>query len=459
MVERLPFDAFAPPSLDDWLAAVAAVRKGAPFHELRTPLPDGFAIEPLNERARGMTPLVGRPAGQPWTIVQRVDHPDPAAANALARADLQGGASGLALVAQGAATARGFGVEIGNRQDLARVLEGVALDLVRCRIEAGTRCADLAQWLLEIADEAETGALDVSVGLDPAGLLAATGARPDLDQLLGRLLLTPGLGSLMAADGRTFHDAGASPAQELGMVLAAGVAALRSMESAGLPLDEARRRLDFVLAADADLVATLPKLRALRLLWGRVEEATGLAPRPVRLHAESSWRVTTRRDPWTDMLRATLAAFAAGVAGADSISLLPFTSALGLPDGFARRVARNAQHVLIEEANVHRVADPAAGSGTFEAITDELCRHAWATFQEIESMGGILEAISSGWVGNAISSGRQERPTPVIVGTNRFPSDEGDTGHVLIPAATAHEAGPGLLGPVRDAAAFEETPA
>ncbi len=243
------------------------------------------------------------------------------------------------------------------------------------------------------------------------------------------------------------------------MVLAAGVAALRWMESAGLPLDDARRRLDFVLAADADLVVTLPKLRALRLLWGRVEEASGLAPRAVRLHAESSWRMTTRRDPWTDMLRATLAAFAAGVAGADSVAVLPFTSALGLPDGFARRVARNAQHVLIEEANVHRVADPAAGSGTFEAITDELCRRAWAIFQAIEATGGVLEAISSGRVGNAIASVRAERPTPVIVGTSRFPSDEGDTGHVLIPAVTAHETGPGLLAPVRDAASFEEAAA
>src|SRR5215204_6946572 len=118
MVERLPFDAFAPWSRDDWLAAVASARKGAPFDELRTPLPDGFALEPLNERARGMTPLVGRPAGQRWAIVQRVDHPDPAAANALARGDLEGGATGLALVARGAATARGFGVAIGSRDDL-----------------------------------------------------------------------------------------------------------------------------------------------------------------------------------------------------------------------------------------------------------------------------------------------------------------------------------------------------
>jgi methylmalonyl-CoA mutase len=459
MAERLPFDAFAPASRDDWLAAVASACKGAPFDELRTPLPDGFAIEPLSERARGMTPLLGRPAGRPWTVVQRVDHPDPAAANSLARAELEGGASGLALVTRAAPTARGFGVAIGGRDDLARALDGIALDLVAVRIEAGHLCADLALSLLDIAGGERREALDISVGLDPASLLAATGARPDVEALLGRLLPAPGLGSLMTADGRTFHDAGASPAQELGMALASGVAALRSLEKAGLALDAARRRLDFVLAADADLVLTLPKLRALRLLWARVEEACGLAPLPIRLHAESSWRMITRRDPWTNMLRATLAAFAAGTAGADSVTLLPFTSALGLPDGFARRVARNALHILLEEANIHRVADPAAGAGTFEAITDELCQRGWTIFQALERKGGILEAVSSGWVSAAIASVRQERPAPVIVGTNRFPAEEGETGHVLVPLPTGGDVGRGPLPPLRDAAPFEETTA
>jgi methylmalonyl-CoA mutase len=234
---------------------------------------------------------------------------------------------------------------------------------------------------------------------------------------------------------------------------------LRSLEAAGLALEAARRRLDFVLSADADLVLTLPKIRALRLLWGRVEEACGLAPVPIRLHAESSWRMTTRHDPWTDMLRATLAGFAAGTAGADSVSLLPFTSALGLPDGFARRVARNAQHILVEEANIHRVADPAAGAGTFEAITDALCRKAWAIFQAVEGAGGILEAIASGFVGNAIASVRQERGAPVIVGTNRFPAAGGDTGHVLFPLPAGADAGQGLLARRRDAAPFEEATA
>jgi methylmalonyl-CoA mutase len=89
------------------------------------------------------------------------------------------------------------------------------------------------------------------------------------------------------------------------------------------------------------------------------------------------------------MLRVTIAAFAAGLGGANAVTVLPFTSALGLPDAFARRAARNTQLILQEESNLAKVADPAAGSGGIEDLTDQLCRAAWSLFQEIEKSGGI----------------------------------------------------------------------
>src|SRR5213078_1066267 len=156
---------------------------------------------------------------------------------------------------------------------------------------------------------------------------------------------------------------------------------LRALEADGIALDDARAMIFFRVAVDADQFLSIAKLRALRLLWARVEEACGLTPTPAFVSATTAWRMMTKRDPWVNLLRTTVAAFSAGVGGADAISVLPFTAALGLPDGFARRLARNTQLVLIEEANLAKVADPAAGSGSLEDLTGKLCRSAWSLFR------------------------------------------------------------------------------
>ena len=111
----------------------------------------------------------------------------------------------------------------------------------------------------------------------------------------------------------------------------------------------------------------------MRKLWARVEQACGLAPAPAYVAAETAWRMMTRRDPYVNILRSTVAVFAAGLGGADAITVLPFTAALGLPDRFARRIARNTQLMLLEESNLAKVADPAAGAGGIEDLTEQLC--------------------------------------------------------------------------------------
>ena len=132
----------------------------------------------------------------------------------------------------------------------------------------------------------------------------------------------------------------------------------------------------FRLAADADEFLTIAKFRALRKLWARVEEACGLAPQPDYVAAETAWRMMTKRDPYVNMLRTTIAVAAAGLGGADAIAALPFTLAVGLPDRFARRIARNTQLILLEESNLASVADPAAGSGAIEDLTEQALRRA-----------------------------------------------------------------------------------
>ncbi|RZI38315.1 methylmalonyl-CoA mutase, partial [Herbaspirillum sp. HC18] len=134
----------------------------------------------------------------------------------------------------------------------------------------------------------------------------------------------------------------------LAFVLACGIAYLRAIEGAGVPLEAAQGMVYARLAADADQFLTMAKIRALRLLWARIETACGLTPKPLFIAADTAWRMLTQRDPYVNMLRATIATFAAGLAGANAITVLPHTLALGLPDPFARRVARNTQLLLLE---------------------------------------------------------------------------------------------------------------
>src|SRR6201999_4483464 len=155
------------------------------------------------------------------------------------------------------------------------------------------------------------------------------------------------------------------------------------------------------------------KFRAMRLLWARVEQACGLVPKPLFIAADTSWRMLTQRDPYVNMLRATMATFSAGLAGANSITVLPHTLALGLPDPFARRVARNTQLVLLEESNLAKVSDPAAGSGGIEALTQELCESAWSLFQDIEKAGGVFAALEQNLIQRKVAEVRSVREKDV----------------------------------------------
>jgi methylmalonyl-CoA mutase len=224
------------------------------------------------------------------------------------------------------------------------------------------------------------------------------------------------------------HDAGGSEVQELAFVLAAGVAYLRAIESAGIALEDAQAMVYARLAADADQFLTLAKFRALRLLWARIEKACGLTPKPLFIAADTAWRMLTQRDAYVNMLRATMATFSAGLGGANSINVLPHTLALGLPDRFARRVARNTQLVLLEESNLAKVSDPAAGSGGIETLTRELCEAAWSLFQEIEKAGGVFAALEQSLIQHKVAATRTAREAniarrkEVLTGATEFPN-------------------------------------
>ncbi|HWN78847.1 MAG TPA: methylmalonyl-CoA mutase subunit beta [Bradyrhizobium sp.] len=434
---RLAAD-FAPASYADWRKLVDGVLKGAPFEKLVGKTYDGLRIEPIYPRAPGAAPIAGRAPAAPWQIMQRIDHPDAAQANAQALHDLENGASGLTLVFAGANGAHGFGLEP-TAEAVEKILDGIFIDAgIALELQLGTQSRMAAIHIAEYVKRKghSASACDIRFGLDPIGACAVSGssryAWPEIvAAVTGAIKGLAGIGfkgRFAVADGRVIHDAGGSEVQELAFVLAAGVAYLRALESAGVALDDAQSMVYARLSADADQFLTMAKFRALRVLWARIEQACGLVPKPLFIAADTAWRMLTQRDPYVNMLRATMATFSAGLAGANAITVLPHTLALGLPDAFARRVARNTQLVLLEESNLARVSDPAAGSGGIEKLTRQLCEAAWSLFQEIEKAGGVFGALEQNLIQRKAAATRATREAniarrkEVLTGATEFPN-------------------------------------
>lgn len=443
---------------DEWRDLVAGVLRKAgredlpePVEEaLRRPVAPGVSVAPLYtaEDAADLPTAVGVPgrppfvrgsragaygaAGGPdgdvpggWDVRQRHAHPDVAVTQEAIAADLENGVTSLWLVV-------GDGAVPADR--LGDVLADVYLDLAPVSVSgvgAGGGVA-AAEAFLDLVADRDDLAPGGSLGLDPLGVHAASGQAQDLSGLADvarRAAEHRDLRSVVV-DGTVFADAGASAVEELGCSLAAGVAYLRALTESGLGVDEAIGQLEFRYSAGADQFTTIAALRAARRLWDRVGEVSGAAPevRSQRQHAVTSSVMTTRRDPWVNMLRTTVACFAAGVGGADSVTVQPFDAALGLPDSFARRIARNTQSLLVEEGHLARVLDPAGGSWYVESLTDELARAAWDWFTEIERAGGLAAALDSGLVRDRIATAWDARAkrlatrADAITGVSEFPN-------------------------------------
>ncbi|MFB6552749.1 methylmalonyl-CoA mutase family protein [Streptomyces sp. NPDC056405] len=426
-------------SHEQWQALVESVlhksgkevSASAAEEALSTSLEDGLVTRPLytgsdaapDPGLPGFAPFVrgGRAQGNTvggWDVRQWHAAPDGDAV----LSDLENGVTSLWL-AVGA-----HGIPLSS---LGRVLDGVHLDLAPVILDAGAEVGLAARELLRqyedrgIAKEAARG----NLGADPLGHEARTGTSSAFTPIasLARLCTAeyPGLRAL-TVDALPYHEAGGSAAQELGSSLATGVAYVRELTEAGLTTEEACAQLEFRYAATADQFLTIAKLRAARRLWARVTEVCG-APSAQVQHAVTSPVMMTGRDPWVNMLRTTLATLAAGVGGAGAVTVLPFDHALGLPDAFSRRIARNTSSILIEESHLSRVIDPAGGSWYVERLTDELAHAGWEFFQWLEHLGGQAAALRSGRLGQGLASTWEVRSNKLakrrepITGVSEFP--------------------------------------
>ncbi|MGA7689332.1 MAG: methylmalonyl-CoA mutase family protein [Jiangellales bacterium] len=414
---------------------------------LTTTTDDGIVLQPLyraddqrldpglpgqNAFVRGVSADGSTPDG--WDVRQRVVvGSDVAAAQADALAELERGATSLWL-------------DLGDQQPstdlLDAVLADVQLDLAAV-VLASSRPIAAAEALLDLWRRRDVPGTSATgcLGLDPLGRHAASGGTTDVDadliaatDLAQRAAL-PGVRALVA-DATTYHDAGASEADEVALVTATLTGYLRALVAAGLDVDAAVGQVEVRLSASDNQFATIAKLRAARRLVARVAQVSGASSSTAAppQHAVTSRAMLTRYDPWVNLLRTTVAGFAAGVGGADAVTVDPHDLLLraagqqGLDTALSSRLARNVQTILVEESHLARVIDPAGGSWFVEQLTDDLARRAWERFGEIERVGGVVQALRDGivsqWIADAVDARSQRiaRRTQPITGVSEFPN-------------------------------------
>ena len=458
----LPAAGLADPGLAEWRTLVDKTLKGQPFEGLTTITVEGVSIAPLY----GDSPpaqFAPRPfdAERPWDIRALISRPDPAEANADLLGDLGGGAASALLRID--PTGRS-GVAIGSAEGMARALDGVVLEFAPIALSAGFLGPQAAEWLAAAAKASPAAKL--AFHLDPLSALAQAGSSPgSVDAHIAlaaataaRLAAIHPAASLFLACGRVVHEAGGGEAAELAFAAHSAVTYAKALVAAGLPMARAWEGVTLGLSADADYFLTLAKMRAARVIWAKLTAACGVAV-PARIEATTSHRMLTAQDAWTNMLRLTAACAGAALGGADAVISGAFTDALGAPTAFARRQSRNAQLVLMEEAHLGRVTDPAAGSGYIEALTHDLARAAWAKFQKLQSGGDLTTDIA------AAMAARD--PAPKIVGVTAFPPAKAEPIEVAHPAPKSITSPPTRLPgidttcvpmtPIRLSQAFEVT--
>jgi methylmalonyl-CoA mutase len=459
MQEQHKLNEFEPPTLEAWRKLVERDLAGAAFEKKLIKRAAGVEIQPLYTRAdlppaaaeelpgfapftRGSYALGAVEMG--WDVRQEIAHAEPERAAQAALENLNGGASSLLFKLDLAARALGEehgkdGCVLLNQHELAAALEHVTLERTPLALAAGASSFAYAAGLIGLAEQrgSKAGALHGSFGADPLATLATYGRLPGtLEQAyeeaaeLARWAQAQGGGvRALSVDTSAYHEAGADAAQEIALALATGVEYLRALTARGLTLEAALAQLQFGFSVGRDFFLEIAKLRAARRTWAQVARASGARDESgaMLIHARTSLRTKAQRDPWVNLLRGTAESFSAALGGADAITTHSFDATLGEADEFGQRMARNTQHLLRHESNLHRVLDPAGGSFYVEALTSALAEQAWAAFQAIEKQGGLAAALAAGSVQERLARVLDQERKAVetrklaITGVNEFP--------------------------------------
>ena len=427
---------FGAPSENDWLQAVETALRGKSIDSLNSTELAGFERQPLYTEANSQTAAdqAGLPGFAPftrgacvlnnkflpWHIAQRVIIGRKGANNDAVLTDLAGGVSALVL---------DFSAQDLDTKGLDALLADVMLDIAPLSLASAN--ANTARAVLDLLDKRGIDEVPIFLNLsadDAAGLADIAADRPSA--------------RLMTANGAAFHAQGAGVPQELGWMLAELTEGLRALEAAGMDAAEALSKITMTISADVDFFATLAKIRAARVLFANIAEAVGAPDTPPQIHAETSLRAFSDVDPWVNILRATSAAMAAGIAGVDLLTVAPCTATSATDNALTRRIARNMQVILQEESHIGHVADAAGGSWYIESLTQQFVESAWTEFQKIEAAGGLFAAGDT--ISVALADARAafdaavDKRTMPLVGVSEFPNLEeaplvtgGDNGYRL----------------------------
>ncbi len=408
---------FPPVSTGEWEAVIARDLKGADYAKrLVSRTDEGLAVRPYYraEDTAGIEYVDAAPGDFPyargarsigdWRIREEIDETNPEQANRAAQTAIADGAEEIAFSDVFVSNASDLGMLLANLQEVPVHFECVTEPLLRLLIERLSQRQALSE---------------VSTGFDPLA---------DLDFASEALQLAPSGLTPFTIHGEKFEEAGATAVEEVAFALAAGIDFLAAMQDRKIDVNRAATSVTFSFAIGADFFFQIAKLRAFRILWARAVESFGGAHESAatRIHARTSRWNETVYDPHVNILRGTTEAMSAILGGADSVSVAPFDECYKMPDAASRRLARNTQILLKQEALLSRVADPGAGSYCIETFTDFISREGWKRMQTIEAAGGYLKAVTDAVLVRALgeSLAAKERAVAsrrrVFTGSNQY---------------------------------------
>jgi methylmalonyl-CoA mutase len=461
-------------TLAQWTRAAEKSAPGGDLHALQWHTPEGMVVKPLYTAADtaalphadtlpGFAPYIRGPqatmyAVRPWTIRQYAGFSTAEDSNAFYRQALAAGGQGVS-VAFDLATHRGYdsdhprvtgdvgkaGVAIDSVEDMKILFDGIPLDKVSVSMTMNGAVLPVLAGYVVAAEEQGV----------PQDRLSGTIQNDILKEFMVRntYIYPPEPSMRIVADiieytaqkmpkfnsisisGYHMQEAGANQALELAFTLADGQEYVKTAMARGLDVDAFAGRLSFFWAIGMNFYLEIAKLRAARLLWARIMTRVG-ARNPkslmLRTHCQTSGWSLAEQDPYNNIVRTTVEAMAAVFGGTQSLHTNSFDEAIALPTETSARIARNTQLILQEETHITHVVDPWAGSYMMESLTQEMADKAWAIIEEVEAMGGMTQAVGSGWAKLKIEASAAEKQAridagkDVIVGVNKYKLDRHD---------------------------------
>ncbi len=438
------------PAVDSkvWKEEAEKSLKGKPLEKLLTNTYEGITLKPLYTKEdtknlehinefpgftsykRGINPTGY--SVKSWEVSQELNASSLEEANRIIKHEIERGLTMLNLVLDKLES------PINTLDDIRVLLDGIELEKLPLFVDAGILSFPFVSLIAAYSNETQVPLKDLSgtIGMDPIGTLVKDGKLTiPLEKLYDLMsstvkwsnIHTPQLRTLLV-NGNPYHNGGANAVQELAYTIATAVEYIQEGLDRGLSINDIANSMTFSYSVGSNMFMEISKLRAGRMLWTRIIEVYGgdKVAGQMHIHARTSAYTKTVYDPYVNMLRSTTEAFAAVIGGVNSLHVSTFDEPTKKADNFSRRIARNTQLILQEEAHLNKVVDPAGGSWYVETLTNDLAENAWALFQQIEEQGGILNALQSGFIQDSIEKVAGKRVENVklrkekIVGTNFY---------------------------------------